>query len=519
MVNAMTERRDIRRRFIWHRMLTRGALPVFFLIGATAVSGISGSAAPSAPKAYVGLFKDNAVAVLDTRANAVVTTIPVPPGPHGIVVTPDGGKVYVSSDGASTVSVIDTATDRVVKSLEVGSTPHGLAISPDGARILVSVFGANQAVIIDTARDQIAGQVTVPQPHNSAIAPDGRIAYVGSQQQGATALVVLDLVRGTRVGTIPLDHAPRALNFSPNGKWLYFTVAGEDAVQVLDPSTNRVVGRVPVGASPHHPLFTPDGRLGLVVSQGPGELEILDPTTHMLSGTIAVGKTPHWIAVSSDSRTAYVTNEASNTVSIVDLVARRVTATIPVGNAPRKIAIQPGSSATALGRSGNVGAPLGSPVPADAPSLTVGGRVFADHGTVVVGDRVTLALEADDYYFAPTFLRGKPGQKVQLEIGNDSGTLHNISIPGLRIDKDLPPKEKVVVDMTFPESGALRFFCKFHAALGMNGGLLAGDATPQQISSRLPESALEPAGSCLPGCCGAHAPCSAQTTLNAGATR
>ena len=123
----------------------------------------------SRPKAYVGLFKDNAVAVLDTSTNQVLSTIPVPPGPHGLVVTPDGRKVYVSSDGASTVSVIDTATDRVVRQIEVGPTPHGLAISPDGRQVLVAGFGANHAVLNDTTSDQVVGQIPVPQPHNSAI--------------------------------------------------------------------------------------------------------------------------------------------------------------------------------------------------------------------------------------------------------------------------------------------------------------------------------------------------------------
>src|SRR5205823_3758113 len=41
----------------------------------------------AAPKAYIGLFKDNALAVLDTASNKVVKTIPIPPGPHGLVVT------------------------------------------------------------------------------------------------------------------------------------------------------------------------------------------------------------------------------------------------------------------------------------------------------------------------------------------------------------------------------------------------------------------------------------------------
>ena len=103
------------------------------------------SPAPAGPKLYVGLFKDNAVAVVDTATNRVVGTIPVPKGPHGLVVTPDGRKLYVSSDGDSSVSVIDTASDRVVATIDVGAKPHGLTMAPDGKLVLVSAWGANQA--------------------------------------------------------------------------------------------------------------------------------------------------------------------------------------------------------------------------------------------------------------------------------------------------------------------------------------------------------------------------------------
>ncbi len=188
--------------------------------------------------------------------------------------------------------------------------------------------------------------------------------------------------------------------------------------------------------------------------------------------------------MSSDSRTAYVTNELSNSVSVVDLAGRRVTATIPVGNAPRKIAVQPGPAETGWGpdvtrRWAFLTASLRTPVARAATRLiTAGGREFSDHGTAVVTDRFKVDVEADSYYFAPTFLRGKPGQKLMLEIENDSGTLHNISIAELNLDKNIPPKSKVTVEVTFPQAGALHFFCKFHTAIGMNGALLVGDATP-----------------------------------------
>ena len=448
-------------------------LGLALVAGWAAGNGSLSAAGP--PKAYVGVFKDDVVAVIDTAQGKVVGRIAVPKGPHGLVVTPDGRKVYVSSDGASAVSVIDTANDRVTASVDVGPTPHGLAMSADGRRVLVSGWGSNRALIIDTASDRVVGEVPVAQVHNGTLSRDGRTAWVASQAQGATALVRLDLSSWKETARVPLDKTPRGLELSPDGSRVYFTLAGVNAIQVLDTSSNQIVAQIPVGASPHYAPFTPDGRLALAVIQGPGQLAVLDVAGNTLAGTVAVGQTPHWSTSSSDGRTAYVTNEASNDVSVVDLATRAVTATIPVGNGPRKIAVQPASPATESSPTPTRAAPATTP---KGKSVTLGGVTYADHGTKDVRTRSKLELEADDYYFSPTFLRGKPGQKLGVTVESEAGTLHNITIPALGIDKDIPPKGKVQLDLTFPASGVLAFSCKFHGPLGMNGQLLAGDAMP-----------------------------------------
>jgi len=415
------------------------------------------------------------VAVIDTAQNKVLGTIPVPKGPHGLVVTPDGLKVYVSSDGASTVSVIDTANDRVVGSIDAGANPHGLAVSGDGSRVLVMGWGSNRVLVIDTATDRVIGEIPVAQPHNGTLSGDGRTGWVASQQQGATGLARLDLTAWKETSRVPLDKTPRGLELSPDGRRVFFTLAGVDAIQVLDTATSQIVAQIPVGASPHYAPFTPDGRWALAVVQGPGELSILDTASNTLAGTIAVGKAPHWSTSSSNGRTAYVTNEGSNDVSVVDLASRTVTATIAVGNAPRKIAVQTaaGAAATSQAPVRATAAPAGK-----GKSVALGGVTYADHGTKDVRNVSKLELEADDYYFSPTFLRGKLGQKLTLIVESEAATLHNISIPALGIDKDIPPKGKVQLDVTFPASGALAFFCKFHGPLGMNGQLLTGDTAP-----------------------------------------
>src|SRR4029434_2459818 len=99
--------------------------------------------------------QDDAVGGIDIAQNKVVGTIPVPKGPHGLVITPDGRRGYVRSDGASTVSVIDNGSARLVATIEVGANPHGLAVTGDGRRVLVLGWGTNRALVIDTATDRV----------------------------------------------------------------------------------------------------------------------------------------------------------------------------------------------------------------------------------------------------------------------------------------------------------------------------------------------------------------------------
>ena len=291
------------------------------------------------PKAYVGLFGDNAVAVVDTASNHVIKKIAVPTGPHGLVITPDGRKVYVSSDGATTVSVISTSDDSIARSIEVGMTPHGLAITPDGSQVLLADFGGDQAEIIDTASDTVSARVSVARPHNSAISADGTRAFVGSQQMGSPSIAIVDLLAAAEIGSVALEQAPRALDYAPNGM-AYFTLMGVDALQVLDPATQKLGTAIVTGGSPHHMLATKDGAFELVVSQTAGDLEFVDPQAGTVVANVPTGLTPHWIALSEDGQDAYVTNEGSDSLSVVDLAGRIVKETIVVGKGPRKVAVQ-----------------------------------------------------------------------------------------------------------------------------------------------------------------------------------
>ena len=101
----------------------------------------------------------------------------------------------------------------------------------------------------------------------------------------------------------------------------------------------------------------------------------------------------------------------------------------------------------------------------------VAGVKVNDHGTKDVTGMSSLDIEADNFYFEPTVLKGTPGQKLTITIENDTGTDHNFSITSQNVDKDVNAKHDETVTVTFPSTGVVSFFCEYHKKKGMAGGI------------------------------------------------
>ncbi len=393
----------------WKRGIALALLPLAF------------SAQAADAKAYVGNFKDNTVSVIDTGNQTVTSVIPVATGPHGLVLSPDGLRLYVSGDGSSQVSVIDTQADRVLRSFEVGRTPHGLALADDGRQLLVAMNGEDRIAVVDTGDGHSIGSIAVGKPHTISVLPGTQRAYVSSQLPGHFAIVVVDLKTLTVLRQLPLDKPPRDVEAAFDGRAVYFTTAGENAVQVLDPRSDAIVARIPTGASPHIAALFAGVGVGTVVVQGPGEVSLFDPATREVTRSIGVGKQPHWVAPGPDGRTLYVSNEGSDDVTIVDL-ASGSTRSVAVGHAPRKIVVQ-----------------RAMPVPAATGSARVAIRNFA---------------------FAPSDLVIDAGQSVTWT--NDDGAPHGLVFadagPGTEL---LLPGQSF--SRRFDQPGTVNYACSIHA--------------------------------------------------------
>jgi plastocyanin len=108
----------------------------------------------------------------------------------------------------------------------------------------------------------------------------------------------------------------------------------------------------------------------------------------------------------------------------------------------------------------------------EATTTNIAGTETESHGTKdVSGETGKVEIELYDNYFEPTILKGKPGQKVELELKNEGKVAHTFTLSQQSVDKEIQPGDETETDVTFPQSGELKFVCKFHESGGMIGAM------------------------------------------------
>jgi plastocyanin len=114
--------------------------------------------------------------------------------------------------------------------------------------------------------------------------------------------------------------------------------------------------------------------------------------------------------------------------------------------------------------------------------VDLAGKV-TNKGTKDASGASSVEVEADDFYFNPTFIKVKAGQKLTLELKNEGKATHTFTSDGLGIDKELKPGDTATVDITVPDSDASLFYCRFHQSSGMQGAVYTKEGASVGSSS------------------------------------
>ena len=180
--------------------------------------------------------QDSFVYRIDTTALEIDRVYPVGPVPKHLAVTPDDRLLVVSNWCGFDVTVIDLVTHETLAEIDVGRHPRGVAITGDGRTAYVAVMGSTGIAAIDL----------------SAFSPE-------SGDSGTAGPPAPTYIRDVGI-------SPRHLVVSPDGRTLYATLNGEDAVVAVDLDSGQVIRRVRTGQAPRTIDISSDGTALYVVN-------------------------------------------------------------------------------------------------------------------------------------------------------------------------------------------------------------------------------------------------------------
>jgi plastocyanin len=124
----------------------------------------------------------------------------------------------------------------------------------------------------------------------------------------------------------------------------------------------------------------------------------------------------------------------------------------------------------------------------EPPLVALDGTVN-NHGTKDLGTATKLDVELDDLYFAPTFIKAKPGSQVDIALKNAGEVKHTFTIDETSTNVELEAGQNSSVKVTLPATGALAFYCSIHIESGMQGAFsvsataAAAGGTPTTVAS------------------------------------
>lgn len=253
--------------------------------------------------------------------------------------------------------LVDPATLQPVARLATGRGPHEVAVTPDGRTAYVANYGmfgvfregqrvsepGNTLTVIDlvtrTVRDTLdLGEYR--QPHGLAVSRDGTRLWVTAE--AAQSVLELDAATGALLKVWKTgQNTSHMLAPGVDEAKLFIANIRSGSATIIDRATDRVTS-LETGPGAEGVDFSPDGREVWVTNRADSSISILDARGDTLLAKIeSGGRFPIRVKFTPDGREAWVSCLQSDAVTVFDARTRALLATIPVGAAPVGIQMSP----------------------------------------------------------------------------------------------------------------------------------------------------------------------------------
>src|SRR5262249_33514480 len=136
------------------------------------------------------------------------------------------------------------------------------------------------------------------------VLPDETKLYAANFDAGT--VTAIDLRSGKRT-QLTIGGKPIGIDASPDGREVWVSALGTDAIAILSTATDRVVARLGSGGKgPDRLKFTPDGGRVVVTQSRSNEVVVLDARRRTLLARIPTGEFPKGLLLAPDGKVAWV---------------------------------------------------------------------------------------------------------------------------------------------------------------------------------------------------------------------
>lgn len=198
---------------------------------------------PAKDVAFVDNYQTHSVTEIDLKNWRLSGIIPLPCGPTGLAITPDGSQLFAACANSGAVVPINLATNRLRAPIAVNSN-RGLVMSPAGGTLLV--VGDNGLANIDVASDTVVK--SVPETSNLVDVvptPDGS-SLLAVDNSGA-ALLEIDATSLATEKSLTVGTRPGEVDLTPDGSRAYVLDTSEQKLYVVNVAAWDVNATVSVG--------------------------------------------------------------------------------------------------------------------------------------------------------------------------------------------------------------------------------------------------------------------------------
>jgi len=211
---------------------------------------------PAAKQLWVVSGDDGTVKIFNTGTYALTETVKVTKGADASAYDPAKHLLYITAGGSdakmafSLINVLDTTTRKKVGDIKVESTNlEAMAIEKNGPRLFVNIRDKSLVGAIDREKRTVTSTWPLGELHgNTPLIFDEANHRIFVAGRKPPTFVVLDSESGNIIATLPTAEMTDDMAFDPEAKRIYVVCSDFTAVyQQKDADHYEDIGRVPTG--------------------------------------------------------------------------------------------------------------------------------------------------------------------------------------------------------------------------------------------------------------------------------